>query len=553
MITNNIKKGLGMAVTFFMLSLVSYAFICSKNEKTKINHSYTDAFFVDWYADGYGKIEFPFSFDAKAGETVHLYGTLPANISQNSGFMFQSLYCKSEVYVDGVKVFSYGGRQPLNVGKMTGNIRLICPLQPHYKGRPIDVYITPYYNQHTDLSGFTYGNMDALKLKVLQENIFRFCMVITLLTMMIFGLVLTLYQLNDPKRANLKMFKYFTLLVLLTSLWLICSSDLPQYMTNANEAISLISFLCLACIGIPYMGFCGEVLKTGQKLFSVMQIAGYALPLINMTGFCLRLFDPLEVLILSHLYIAVATVLSLIYGIRNFRDGIESKLLLLGVVIVLLSAGAGMVFFYIAPSQSYAGTIVGIGMMAFVATLFALVLYRQIFYIREKKDNESYQKLAFTDVPTRLRNRVGFDRFFDEMNKEKMMGMEFFLYLFDIDDLKRINVEMGHEEGDSYVLGTADCLDKTFGNTGDVFRLGSDEFAAVILGAKKVPEKIMHEFEANIEYYNSVNKKNLSVSKAWCKRTYTGQKNFRQELYRMADEALIIDKQRKYMKHQEEL
>lgn len=553
MITNNVKKGLGIAVTFFMLSLVSYAFICSKNEKTKINHSYTDAFFVDWYADGIGKLDFPYSFDAKAGETVRLYGVLPARIPQNSGFMFQSLYCKAEVFVDNVKIYSYGGKLPLNVGKMTGNIRLICPLQPHYQGRPVDIYLTPYYNQHSDLAGFTYGNMDALKLEVLQANIFRLCIIVALITLMLFGLVLSFYQISDPQRTNLKMFEHYTVFVLLTALWILCSSDIPQFITNANEAISLISFLCLACIGIPYMGFCAEVLKTGHKLFSAMQIAGYALPLINMTGFCLKLFDPLDVLILSHIYIAAVAVLSLIYAIRNFRDGIESKLLLMAVVIVLLTAGAGILSFYIAPSQSYAGTFAGIGMLLFVAALFSLVLYRQIFYIREKKYNDTYQKLAFTDVPTRLRNRVGFDRFFDEMNKEKMMGTEFFLYLFDIDNLKRINVEMGHEEGDSYVLGTADCLDKTFGNTGDVFRLGSDEFAAVILGAKKVPEKIMHEFEANIEYYNSVNKKNLSVSKAWCKRTYTGQKNFRQELYRMADEALVIDKQKKIMRHQEEL
>jgi diguanylate cyclase (GGDEF)-like protein len=51
----------------------------------------------------------------------------------------------------------------------------------------------------------------------------------------------------------------------------------------------------------------------------------------------------------------------------------------------------------------------------------------------------------------------------------------------DVDDLKRVNDEYGHDVGDALIVGAARVLTQTF-RTGDlVSRLGGDEFAVLAL------------------------------------------------------------------------
>jgi diguanylate cyclase len=51
--------------------------------------------------------------------------------------------------------------------------------------------------------------------------------------------------------------------------------------------------------------------------------------------------------------------------------------------------------------------------------------------------------------------------------------------LLDVDGLKRINDTQGHAAGDEILAGVADVLDETLPESGRVFRVGGDEFAAV--------------------------------------------------------------------------
>ena len=56
------------------------------------------------------------------------------------------------------------------------------------------------------------------------------------------------------------------------------------------------------------------------------------------------------------------------------------------------------------------------------------------------------------------------------------------LYIFDCNDLKKVNDRSGHDKGDIYLKETAAAICEVFTHS-MVFRIGGDEFAAILLNA----------------------------------------------------------------------
>ena len=85
------------------------------------------------------------------------------------------------------------------------------------------------------------------------------------------------------------------------------------------------------------------------------------------------------------------------------------------------------------------------------------------------------------DSLTGLRNRVTFASYIQQMQERIDRGekIAFAVAAFDCDNLKGINDQYGHERGDEYLLTTSRLICRVFKNC-DIFRVGGDEFAAVL-------------------------------------------------------------------------
>ena len=95
---------------------------------------------------------------------------------------------------------------------------------------------------------------------------------------------------------------------------------------------------------------------------------------------------------------------------------------------------------------------------------------------------ERLRKLAIRDPLTGLYNRYVFDKIAAEKIEEaKILGDELLFVMFDIDHFKKINDKYGHDTGD-YVLKTiASMIQSSFRSTDPVFRIGGEEFIAVLV------------------------------------------------------------------------
>lgn len=79
------------------------------------------------------------------------------------------------------------------------------------------------------------------------------------------------------------------------------------------------------------------------------------------------------------------------------------------------------------------------------------------------------------DIQTQIKNRTAFD-------KEMLRNFErnnVTLFVFDLNNLKNINDQYGHIEGDMLIKSSATLLNICFSEIGEVFRIGGDEFCAI--------------------------------------------------------------------------
>lgn len=99
---------------------------------------------------------------------------------------------------------------------------------------------------------------------------------------------------------------------------------------------------------------------------------------------------------------------------------------------------------------------------------------------REKAENMTL--IAYQDSLTHVRSKAAYDHTLRELTKEMEEGdVAFAIMVIDLNELKRINDNYGHENGDSYIIGSCGLICQVFDHS-PVFRIGGDEFVVLLRG-----------------------------------------------------------------------
>jgi len=146
-------------------------------------------------------------------------------------------------------------------------------------------------------------------------------------------------------------------------------------------------------------------------------------------------------------------------------------------------------------SLSYASQVVGQLAPFLLVAYLTTTLSADITEARER-----IESLAQTDSLTGLYN----PRMFNEVWHREHGAAErnrgaYSLLMLDMDKLKDINDEFGHEAGNSAIMLVAQCLQRSIRNTDHAARLGGDEFAVFLTGASpEVAEVVIKRVRHNV-------------------------------------------------------
>ncbi len=124
---------------------------------------------------------------------------------------------------------------------------------------------------------------------------------------------------------------------------------------------------------------------------------------------------------------------------------------------------------------------------------------------KRKKMEKKLKTLSVSDELTGLLNRRGFLTFVEQQCKlsDRNRKMMYMLYI-DLNGMKIINDEFGHNAGDQALRDTANILKKTFRKTDIIARIGGDEFAVLLLNHSEpdIEHIIVEHIHDNLRIHN---------------------------------------------------
>jgi len=127
---------------------------------------------------------------------------------------------------------------------------------------------------------------------------------------------------------------------------------------------------------------------------------------------------------------------------------------------------------------------IGTPIIAAIACLLAVFIAVRLF---KRISNPMYKDMANTDFLTGLKNRNAFE--LDIQNKQdEVLG----ILIADLNGLKKINDEQGHQIGDEYIRKAATVIGKC-ASTCPVYRFGGDEFVVLVPDADDKKMKSLSE------------------------------------------------------------
>lgn len=106
-----------------------------------------------------------------------------------------------------------------------------------------------------------------------------------------------------------------------------------------------------------------------------------------------------------------------------------------------------------------------------------------------------------------------FNRRAYEEDARKIFQRDDFIYISaDVNGLKEVNDNLGHSAGDELIQGAAFCLKQSFDRYGKIYRIGGDEFVAVLFIREQQFAPIKEAFEKLAEQWVGQHREKMTIS-----------------------------------------
>lgn len=166
--------------------------------------------------------------------------------------------------------------------------------------------------------------------------------------------------------------------------------------------------------------------------------------------------------------------------------------------------------------------------------------------MKHKRYAAEYQNIVLLekDILTGLYNRYSWEAAIKKIEEDQKPVL---LCSFDVNGLKKTNDSKGHLAGDELIIGAANCIQEVFGKYGVCYRIGGDEFSAIIY--KEVSEDLLREaFQHKTSTWKGKKSDELSVAFAMVKLDHDYAENM-QKVIHSVDLLMYKEKQKYHLLH----
>lgn len=340
---------------------------------------------------------------------------------------------------------------------------------------------------------------------------------ITLFVMAILGVLTVCISLYlKYMKVGEKRFADIACFLLLCVCWFLTDSSLAQMISGSSPMIRYISFYAFMLLAVPMLHFIKntEAMKNCHIINIIIWLFyGNAIlqSLLNYFGF----FDFVDMLILTHILLFGGIIVLMVLLINAYRKSGDKELytILMSFAVV---AGGGVVslILYWLLEISYYEVFFEVGIVIFIILLIRVLIITMVQNLKFKTEAQVYQRLAKEDRLTGMKNRRAFEELIAEIEKNINSYDSLFLVFMDLNQLKKINDTLGHNVGDELIIASAQCIEKAYGSLGSCFRIGGDEFCAILPNITLTEQQLSARLDTEIRFYNNIcSKYQLSIAR----------------------------------------
>jgi diguanylate cyclase (GGDEF)-like protein len=430
-----------------------------------------------------GLFSLPEYTGARAGETVVLERNMPAGDLTRVYLCFRTTQLAVRAYIDDMLVYSYGEPATIPYGRSPGAVWNTVDLSSGGEKLRLE-FTCNYSNRASAIGTILIGTRYSLFYALIQLHMAP--VLISALTMLC-GITLLLVGLYLFYSKRISAPFHLGVFCITASVWCLMESNAMDLLFPYPFFVTQIGFLCLMVCPIPMMLFlraffdlydhklCNNMILGGCGVFCLAII----LQLVGAVDLFISVFAGYFVIIVYSVYFFIVMVQK-----SEELDTIGGVLFRSAVAAIALFTVADVVshFLYlrgmVLDTQDLAYYF-RIGFLMFILML-AAVCVRQVFVVyRRGVESDVLKRMLENDMMTGLSSRRMFDADM-EFYRRTPPGANLAMIMFDLNNLKLVNDTLGHKKGDDLIRATAALVQKTFSPHGNCYRIGGDEFIAIL-------------------------------------------------------------------------
>lgn len=472
-------------------------FAFNNHEAYELNDSWTIRY------DNYEltNITLPYDLNLEANSSYQISTVLPKLDHNRNTLLLRSSMQDMRVYLDSALIYEH--IKPASTGFVNppASLWVSVPLPDDYAGKMLTIEMsTPIKSFSGVINPVMLDSKDVLLFNLIKNQLFGLGVFgILFITGIVIVVASFFIKINQDSRIL-----YLGLFATCMSLWILAETRLLQFFIGNRFIIGSLAYLMVPLMAIYFALYVREAVLIQSKHKKVitgfvllMQVFILMSVLLQITG----VMAFIETMYFGLMIISVGTVIGAYFMIVEIRDNqnVTAKKLIKFTFVLFVSLILEIGSFYIG-TFSYISSFLRIGSFLF----FLFLIIDTIYYVRESMDrrNETLllEKLAYKDFLTGGLNRTSYEK---ELEKKIENKQIFRLNLLDLNHLKYINDNYGHNVGDEAIKLIYHALDSAFKDLGISYRIGGDEFAVIIDDTNpELNHKAIEQFNQNLSEIN---------------------------------------------------
>lgn len=320
------------------------------------------------------------------------------------------------------------------------------------------------------------GEEHEVVLRLLRDNLYALFFTVFALLLGTGILIAACWLRKGLSKEMLRSLASFGAFILTAGVWVLTDSELLLLVTNQVAVVALISFVSFMVMPAFLLRFIRFILG-GKQIFDVLCGLFLLMAVAYLVNYLIQAVPGYLLLVPTHLLCICSVAVVIKTGLETLkkRKKREVRHMMEGFGLLSIFVIAALVLFVVNPVSGYSN-LYCMGIFIFILYLMGAVLGHMYDQIKENADIAAYKNLAYMDAMTGMKNRAAYIE--AQRQAENMTGLS--CIMLDINNLKRINDQYGHQAGDNAIITAACAIREAFGETGTCFRIGGDEFVVFL-------------------------------------------------------------------------